>query len=162
MFRLLVYTGVCFQHSQCTRTGFHTILWSTTGSISGFPSVRGTAGIVWLGECFTRICCSISSFDTLDILSTRSIWPSEFSSTAHILPLSTHSISAAGTTAILSVLAARNVLDTWYILECLNTLSTGSIQSTEPRCTASCTGSIRRSNRTTYCNIPGIPGTRVK
>ena len=45
VFRLLVYTGICFQHSQYSLSGFH-----TTGSISVFPTVRGTAGI----QCYSE------------------------------------------------------------------------------------------------------------
>ena len=56
----MVYTGIYFHHSQHTLSGIR-----TTGSISGFPTVRGTAGTGVFGEYFTRKCCGISRFDTL-------------------------------------------------------------------------------------------------
>ena len=82
VFRLLEYTGIYSQHWQYTLSGFH-----ATGSISGFPIVRGTAGTALLGECFTRIYCSISG---LDRCSGDTLQYSQYlalSSTAHILPV---------------------------------------------------------------------------
>ena len=69
---------------------------------------------VLLGEYFTRVCCSISRFDTLDILSVLAVIG--FSTTAHILSVlaifrppvllhysqySQHEINVLGTPSIL-------------------------------------------------------------
>ena len=60
---------------------------------------------ILLGQYFTRVLCSISRFDTLDILSVLAVIGLQYNC-SHTP--STRSISAASTTAILSVVAARN------------------------------------------------------
>ena len=82
---LCMYMAHTFEYSQYVACCWYIpvgIYMRRTRSIysfgsSGIPTVRGTAGTVVLGEYFTRICCSISRFDNLDIfLSARNIWPS--------------------------------------------------------------------------------------
>ena len=78
----------------------------TIRSISGPPTVRGTASIQYIARrVFTRVCRSISRSDTLDILSVLAVIGLQHNC-SHTP--STCSISAASSTPILSVLPARN------------------------------------------------------
>ena len=62
--------------------------------------------VQYYSEYFTRVCCSISRFDTLAILSTRSSWPSVV---VVLLIYSQYSLYyGSSITPILSVLASRN------------------------------------------------------
>ena len=144
-----VWYGSCFECSQQyfarwyipvytsntrSTSGFHT----TTGSISGFPTAVQVPRVQYSPRrVFYPNICSISTFDALDILFeyTRSIWPS-------VVPLT------YGTPSSRCISAAS----TRYTLEYRNTLSTSSIQSTEPRYTASTGTASQVSNMIrTYC-----------
>ena len=79
----VLVTNLCIYSihtSNTTRSIYYIVRFQdfTLRSILGLPAVRGTDGIQYvLGEYFTRVCCSISRFHTLDILlSRRHNWPS--------------------------------------------------------------------------------------